>query len=202
MNELRFPSSGQTAAGTLVFVALCALSCNETNSDAGVGSLPNPGGVGDTSNQYRQQAQLGGQYIGEIRIVGNGWQATRPSQQISLTFFAGGLSGVRQFELVLEPMPSSAFELTDASFAIEPPFTTFGSGVEVDEGNRLRIGGATFGEDIEGDRTLGTLQLATSKSFNSFSQARIAVLLLSLGPRFDLRETYEAGELSLGVVVN
>ncbi len=200
MNEPRFPSSGQTASGALLFVALCALNCGDADPDAG-GGVTIPGG-GDTSIQYRQRAELDGQYIGEIRIVGNGWQATRPSQQISLTFLAAGLSGVRQFELVLEPLPSSAFELTGASFAVGEPFTTFGSGVEVDEGNHVRIGGATFSEDVEGDHTLGTLRLATSESFNSLTRARITVLLLSLGPRSERRDIYEASELSLGVVVN
>lgn len=191
----------------LAVVGACFLlfyGCSDDDPDIGGSTVLLPGvgvGVGDTDN-LRQQVSLDDRYIGELRIEGDSWKATGPRQEISLTFAASGLASVRQVELLLEPSPDSAFDLSTAVFEPVAPLVTLPPGAEIAGNNQLRIGAATLTVDLAGNRILGTLTLKTSSSFNAFVRAHITVRLLSVGPGVSQRDTYEAGELNLGVIVN
>ena len=152
--------------------------------------------------EYRQQAELDGRFVTGISIVGDTWKAWGPHQDVGLTFEVEGLSQVRQFELIVQPSPASAFDLSSAAFALASPPWTISPGVQVLENNRLRIGGASLGHSVDGTQRLGSLTLKTSGSFSSLSQARIGVLLFSIGPDSQERDNFGAGELNLGVNVD
>ena len=187
-------------AALLIAVA-CTFSCGDVESD-GAAKDPSVREPGKGEDDFRQLAALSGRYIGEISIVGDEWRAAGPGREISLTFHAGQLSQVRQFEIVIELFPADAFNTASATFAALPPFATFGSGVDASEDHQIRAGGATFGVDVNGDHTLGTLRLMTSDLFHSETAAQIRVRLLSLGPRSDQRDAFPADQLNLGVRVN
>ena len=194
------PTSMLSHAALLIAVA-CTFSCGHGESD-GAAKDPAVREAGKGEDDLRQVAALSGRYIGEISIVGDEWRGAGPDREISLTFHAGQLSHVRQFEIVLELFPADAFNFASATFAALPPFTTFGSGVDTSEDHQIRAGGATFGVDVNGDHTLGTLRLMTSDLFDSETAAQIRVRLLSLGPRSDQRDSFPADQLNLGVRVN
>ena len=177
-----------------VLLAVSALAANAFSLHAR--------GETEGTSEPRQQVRLDGQYIAEIRIEGDSWQASGPQQEIALTFAASGLSSFRQLELILKLSPPSAFDLASAAFEPVAPLVTLPPGVEVSDGTQLRAGAASLTQDLVGDRILGTLTLTTSSSFNALTRAQIDVVLLSVGPRVLERETYEAQQLNLGVVVN
>jgi len=186
---------------------LTSAACSDADPGPGSGdtsSLPTPAGLTDpaAAMEYRQQAELDGRFVTGINIVGDTWTARGPHQDVTLTFEAVGLSQVRQFELIVQPSPASAFDLSNAAFALATPPWTFSPGVQVLEDNSLRLGGASLGYSVDGTQHLGSLTLKTSGSFNSLSQARIGVLLFSIGPSSQERDNFEAGELNLGVKVD
>ena len=185
--------AGRMHCAALLVAFSCALSCGKREADdASGGSVP----------EATVARALGGRYIDELSLVGDSWHASGPAQQIALTFHTRQLSQVRQFEIVLEPVPADAFDFSSAVFTAAQPFSTFGSGVDAGRPGQLRIGGATFGGNVSGDHTLGTLRMLTGDSFSSEIAARINVRLLSLGPRSDQREVFEGDKLDLGVDVN
>ena len=186
------------AIGSFAWVFL--LHCGGTEPD-GISNPPQTAaGAGDSG--LRQNVELGGTYAGEILIEGNEWKTTSGGREVALLFSGRELKNVRQVELILEPVPASAFDLDSAAFAPEDPFITFGNGVEPLGGGRLRIGGASVSKTIEGYQQFGTFTVRTGGGFNSGTKARIEVSFLSLGPSSSDREEYHREELRFGVVVN
>jgi hypothetical protein len=194
-------TTGMLSYAALLIAVACSFSCGDVESN-GAAQDPTVREAGKGEDDWGQVADLSGRYIGEISIVGDEWRAAGPGREISLTFHAGQLSHVRQFEIVLELFPADAFNFASATFAALPPFATFGSGVDTTEDHQIRAGGATFGVDVNGDHALGTLRLMTSDLFHSETAAQIRVRLLSLGPRSDQRDSFPADQLNLGVRVN
>lgn len=194
------------------FIALgCALllsvACSDADPSPGsadASKLPTPPGLtGDPADtEYRQEAALEGRFITGIKIVGDAWKASGPHQDVSLTFEAHGLSEARQFELIVQPSPADAFDLSSAAFALASPPWTFSPGIQVLEDNGVRLGGASLGFSVEDTQLLGTLTLKTSRSYNSLTEARLGVVLLSIGPSSQERDSFGAAELNLGVSVD
>ena len=182
------------------FACVFLLHCGGTEPD-GISNPPQTStGAGDSG--LRQSVELSGSYAGEILIEGDDWKATSGGREVELLFSGRELMNIRQVELILEPVPPSAFDLDSAVFAPQDPFITFGNGVEPLDGGRLRIGGASVSETIEGYQQFGTFTVRTSQDFNSGTKARIEVSFLSLGPSSSDREEYHKEELRFGVVVN
>lgn len=185
--------------------ALAALvGFSACTDDTASGPDPAPGSAtppGSTA-ALRQSADLAGAYLKLLRITGDGWKATGGGQELTLTFEADGLDQVRQFELIVQPDPASAFDLDGAVFAPKQPFVTpFASGIELNGAN-MRFGGASLARAVSGNVTLGTLTLRTASTFSAFTQARLVVTLLSVGPSSSQRERYDGNALRLGVSVN
>lgn len=198
-----FARAGSWRAATAFLAAALLLFHGCSDSDPNAGASPVlPPGDGDAGDNLQQLVRLDGRYIAEFRIEGDSWTATGPQQEIALTFAATGLSSVRQLELLLEPSPASAFDLSSAVFEPTAPLVTLPPGTELAGDNQLRVGAATLTDDLVGSRVLGTLTLKTSTSFNAFVRAHIGIRLLSLGPGVSQRDSYGAAELNLGVVVN
>ena len=180
--------------------ALAAIAGLSACSDEdGGGNIPDPGDVtGPGSQALRQQATLSGPYAGGVRIVANGLDASGPGQEVSLAFELDDADQVRQFDLIVEADPPSAFDMASAVAAVQQPFVTpLPTGVQVDGGS-LRVIGASLTTSGTGTQALATLRLPTSSSFGTFSRARLVVTLLSIGPASAQRDEY--GEsLRLGV---
>ena len=192
------------ALGSAVLVSV---ACSDADPNLGAGDttkLPTPSGLTNSVDrkEYRQRADLEGRFVTGIEIVGEEWKAGGPNLEVSLILEASGLSQARQFELLLQPSPASAFDPASASFALAVPPWTFSPGTQVSEDGKVRVGGASLGYDVEGTQRLGTLTLRTSGSFSSASQASISVLLFSIGPSSQERDNFEAGDLNLGVNVD
>jgi hypothetical protein len=180
------------------FMGLSACS-----DDGGNDAVPNAGDVAGptTTVELRQTASLSGGYASQIRIDGEGWPANTSAQDLTLTFVMQAMTGVRQFELRIEPEPASAFDVAGAVFAATQPFVTpFASGIQL-EGDVMRMGGASLSGGVDGVATLGTLTIRTSNNFNAFTDARLVVTLLSIGPSSSDRDEYQTGTLQLGVNV-
>ena len=176
------------------------LHCGRTEPD-GISNPPQPA-EGTEASGLQKNVALEGSYAGEILIEGDGWKATAGGQEVALLFSGRNLKNIRQVELILEPVPASAFDLDSAAFVPKDPFLTFASGVEPLDGGRLRIGGASVSKTIEGYQQFGTFTVRTSEGFGSETKARIEVNYLSLGPSSSDREEYHKEDLRLGVVVN
>ena len=174
------------------------LPCSEAEAGGAAAS-----GAGKTvaASELRQSVALDGTYASEFLIEGD-WTASSGGQEITLVFSGRDLNDIRQVELILEPIPASAFDLESAVFTPQDPIVTLGSGVEVLEGDLLHLGGASISDPVEGDQQLGTLTLSTSDAFTSGTSAQIEVTLLSLGPSSSDREAYNQDDLALGVVVS
>lgn len=184
---------------------LLAAGCSNDGPNLGVptgGNLPGPGDIGDGAGEegLRQQIRFDGEFMAELRLEGS-WDADGPGQDVTVTFVAEGLTGVKQFEFLVAPSPAGAFDLEGASFATDSPFITLPGGVRREDNGRLRMGGASLANPVDGTHTLGTLTLATSSSYNTFSEARLNVVRVSVGPTSTQRDTYEGDSLRLGVEV-
>ena len=183
-----------------IAIALTAAHCGETNRSSNL-QLPNPApGAGEP--ELNLKAELNGRYIGEISIDGTRWAATGPGQEVALTFDAVDLEQVVQFELIVETEPANLFDFDASSFAPQGPFVTFGSGVEAIGEDRLRFGGANLRSPVAGDRTLGTLFLTTAAGFSASNSAHVRLVFFSIGPSSAERDSYDAEQLNMGVVVN
>ena len=124
------------------------------------------------------------------------------AQNLQLTFQMEDLAEVRQFEVRVQPEPANAFDVDSAVFAGSQPFVTpFASGIQI-SGNVMRMGGASLGTGVSGAASLGTLTIRTSSSFNSFTEARLVVTLLSIGPSSSQRDEYQSETLRLGIDVS
>ena len=177
-----------STATVLSFLLCLLLQCRQ--ADAGA-----------AASELRQSVALDGTYASEFLIEGE-WTASSGGQEITLIFSGRDLNDVRQVELILEPIPASAFDLESAVFTPRDPIVTLGSGVEVIEGDLLHLGGASISDPVEGDQQFGTFTVRTSDAFTSSTSARIEVNLLSLGPSSSDREEYNQENLGLGVVVS
>ena len=151
--------------------------------------------------ELSQSIALDGDYASGFVIGGDAWTASSGGQEVTLVFSGLDLVDVRQLEVILEPVPPSAFDLESAVFKPTEPLVTLGKGVEVIEGDRLRLGGASVTESIEGDQEFGTFTLLTSEGFSG-TGAQLEVTFLSLGPTSDERDEYDQENLGLGVVVS
>ena len=181
------------------FMGLSACSDGDSGN-----AVPNPGDVTGPGSitELRQTARLSGGYASRIRIDGEGWPASTSAQDLRLTFQMEGLAGVRQFEMRVQPEPANAFDIDSAVFAPAQPFVTpFASGIQT-EGDLMRMGGASLGAPVDGSAPLGTLTIRTSSSFNSFTDARLVVTVLSIGPSSSLRDVYQSETLQLGIDVS
>lgn len=191
----------------LRFALAAFLGLSACSDEGGNESLPNPGDVNGpgSSQALRQSVPLNGSFASAIQITGEGWPASTGAQQLVLNFEMEGLAGVRQAELRVRPEPPEAFDLSSAVFAAAQPFVTpFASGIqtEVQDGATvLRMGGASLASAVNDKASLGTLTIRTANSFNSFTDARLVVTSLSLGPSSSQRDSYDAQTLNLGVVV-
>ena len=184
-----------------VVIAVLVLSwvnCGETNRSSNL-QFPSPV---PSEAELNPKAKLNGRYVEEISIDGSRWSSTGPGGNIQLTFNAVGLEQVVQFEFIVETEPASLFNFDASSFAPQGPFVTFGSGIEEVAENRLRFGGANLRSPVAGNRILGTLSLTTSDGFGAASIARIRVVFFSIGPSSSDRDSYDADQLKMGVVVN
>lgn len=176
--------------GTLVLAA-ALLSCNSTVGEgtkaAGSRQPLLSGGSGT-------EARLDGPYVKTLQLT----QALE-GDGLSLLVEAGGMAGVRQFELTLALEPAEAFDLTTASFSPEKPFITMGSGVQITPEKTLRLGGAFLdASGYTGDGELGTFRLTKSPVT---TQARIRILHFSAGPSSSERDTYTEQQLNLSLSV-
>ena len=154
------------------------------------------------ASELTQSVALDGDYASEFVIGGDTWSASSGGQEVTLLFSGRDLKDVRQLEVIIEPVPPSAFDLESAVFTPTEPLVTLGKGVEVIEGDRLRLGGASVTESIEGDQEFGTFTLLTSDGFTSGTSAQLEVTFLSLGPNSNDRDEYDQESLGLGVVVS
>jgi hypothetical protein len=182
-----------------VVLGLSACSDDGGNDAAGpdVGET-DPGAV----TELRQSASLTGEFAGKISIDGQGWPANTSAQKLTINFHMEALAGVRQFELLITPVPANAFEISSAVFAATQPFQELpaNNGIQV-EGEAMRMGGAIFGNNIDGNATLGTFTIRTSSNFNAFTNAQLVVSLLEIGPSSSQRDRYESETLQLGIDV-
>ena len=153
------------------------------------------------ASDLTQSVALDGDYASEF-VIGGDWTASSGGQEVTLLFSGRDLKDVRQLEVIIEPVPPSAFDLESAVFTPTEPLVTLGKGVEVIEGDRLRLGGASVTESIEGDQEFGTFTLLTSDGFTSGTSAQLEVTFLSLGPNSNDRDEYDQENLGLGVVVS
>jgi len=199
-----FPTRIDSLRSAAVFFrfALAAFMGLSACSDTGDGDpVPNPADITGpgTVTELRQIATLSGGYAGQIRIVGDGWPASSSAQELTLTFQMEGLAGVRQFELRVQPEPSSAFDVSGAVFAPTQPFVTpFASGIQM-EGSVMRMGGASLSGAVDGLASLGSLTIHTASTFNN--SARLVVTLISIGPSSSERDEFTIFGPQLGIEV-
>lgn len=173
-------------------------------SDDGGDTVPNAGDVTGpgTVTTLRQAATLSGGYANRISLGGEGWPVSSGAQEMTITFQMDGMAGVGQFEMRVTPEPANAFDVDGAVFAAAQPFVTpFASGIQI-EGGAMRMGGASLGSGVDGTASLGTLTIRTSSSFNSFTNARLVISALSVGPSSSQRDGYESDILRLGIDVS
>ena len=187
-------------AAVFSFLLCFLLQCNKAEPDVANLTLHGAGKAAAAS-ELRQSVVLDGAYASEFLIEGD-WTAASGGQEVRLVFSGQDLNEVKQIELILELVPADAFDLESAMFQPEDPFLTFGSGVEAIDGGRLRLGGASVSDPMEGNQQFGTFSLSTSEDFNPKASAQIAVAFLSLGPSSTDREEYNQEDLGLGVVVS
>ena len=154
------------------------------------------------ASELSQSVALDGEYASEFVIGGDAWTASSGGQEVTLLFSGRDLKGVRQLEVIIEPVPPSAFDLESAAFKPTEPLVTLGKGVEVIDGDRLRLGGASVTDSIDGDQEFGTFTMLTSDGFTSGTGAHLEVTFLSLGPNSNDRDEYDQENLGLGVVVS
>ena len=185
-----------------VFSFLCCFLLQYSQAEADVANQPPPGaGKTVAASELRQSVALDGAYASEFLIEGD-WSASSGGQEVTLIFSGRDLDNVRQIELILEPTPASAFDLESAVFTSLDPIVTLGRGLEVIEGDRLHLGGASISDPVEGDQRFGTFTVSTSDMFTSRTSAQLEVSFLSLGPNSNDREAYNQEVLGLGVVVS
>ena len=185
----------------LALAAFMGLSA--CSDDGSKDTISNPGGDGAAA-ELRQSATLPGSYANRIRIVGDAWEANGPGQEITLVFELAGISGIRQFDMTVRVEPASAFDLSSAVFT--PPasdlLTPLPNGVQPGDG-QVRVVWAMVDrtEPLPPTHGAGTLTLRTSSSFNAFTQARLVVSALSIGPSATLRDSYTEDNLHLGIAL-
>lgn len=176
------------------------LGCNSTGSqNTKTPSQPPP--AAPSQGPPGSEVRLNGRYVEKLQLQRGDGAASGPQQPLSLKFQASGMVGVRQFELVVALEPVEAFDLAVASFVPEKPFITVGSGVQITPEKQLRIAGLSLGMGRDGEAGLGSLNLQTSATFSATTQARIRVVLFSIGPSSTERDTYSEKELNLGMTV-
>ena len=173
-------------------LALAVLGCNSTVGE-GTKSVGSPQPF--PSQALGTEARLTGPYVKTLQLA-------KGEDNLSLQLQAGGMSGVRQFELIAALEPAGAFNLTASSFAPAKPFITMGSGVQLTPEKTLRLGGAFLdASGYSGDGELGTLHLQARSSLSAATLARIRILYFSAGPSSSERDTYTEQELNLGLSV-
>lgn len=190
----------------LLLAALVLSGCeSDPSKDSGTNgaSVPTlPSHPSSSSSDLGLEATLNGQYARTVRIESATWAANGPGQEISLTFKALGMKGVRQFKLCVQADPTEAFDLASTRFVSRDPF--FVPGIDLPgAAGQVETGAAILGtQRVEGDGLLGTLTLITGPSFAATTKASLRVVLFSIGPTSSSRDEYAAEDLNLGVMVN
>jgi hypothetical protein len=152
--------------------------------------------------QLLDMVDLDGRYIDSMLIAPEGLEDLSPGEEVTITFEATGLAQVRQFEIVVELSPLSAFAVDRSIFRPQRPFISpFASGIEFNEDGTLRLGGASLASAGEGDQSLGTLTLTTTSQLANLSDVTVEVTLISLGPTFSDRDRFEGEDMHLGIAV-
>lgn len=190
---------------TPLLFALILIGCQSDpskDSDNPGRSVPINPSPPSTTEELRLEARLDGRYIQGIQIEPGDWSAIGPGQEIAITFKAQGLQGIGQFDLIMEPRPATRFDMRSSVFVPKPPFVTLPPGVEQQEDGQVRFIGVNFEKSTSGDAELGTLRLRTPADFSTRDPLRLSVVFISMGPTSTQRDSYQAQELQLGIVVN
>lgn len=121
---------------------------------------------------------------------------------IEVALSASGMVGVKQFDVILEVSPASAFDLTASTFLQNAALFTISPGVEFPADGQVKSGAASFGAAADGDGALGTFTLTTSADFTADTEATITVSRVSVGPTSTDRDVFETADLGLSITVN
>ena len=147
----------------------------------------------------RIEADLSGSFAERFRIVAEGIDASGPGQEIILTFEVDGADRLRQFDMMLEAEPASAFDLENAQATVERPFLTPVSNGVLVTGAELQVVGASLTDSVTGTHALGTLRLRTASGYDTSTEVRLVLTKLSLGPNRQERDEYDS---DLGVEIS
>jgi len=187
----------------VLFLAGWLLYCG---GDAGKSS-DNPGQSlpplqSSQQEELKLDARLDGRFVKGLQIQPGDWSAIGPQEDIVITFQATGMSGIGQFDIIMEPAPSTTFDMAASVFTPSRPFVTLDAGVEQQGDGRVRLIGVDFNRSTSGDAVLGTLRLRTRASFSTENELRLRLVFFSMGPSSTERDNYEADDLWMGIVVN
>jgi len=122
-------------------------------------------------------------------------------QTLQVGIDATGLVGAKQFEVVLEVSPASAFNLSSPTFALGGGFTSaIAPGVLSPAAAQVK-GGAAFltGSGVDGASALGTFTLTTAGSF--IGTATVQVVRIAVGSSSTEQDVFATGDLNLSVTV-
>lgn len=123
---------------------------------------------------------------------------------VVVSFAAAGMVNVKQFDIILEVTPASAFDLKATRFVQNSDLFDISPGVEFPDGhsgNQVKIEAARFlSPGASGQGNLGTITLTTSAEFAANMTATIRVVRFSLGPSSATRDVFT--EMTQSVTVN
>ena len=125
-----------------------------------------------------------------------------PAEVVELSVEASGMVEAKQVEVVVELSPADAFDLDNSSFDPGTSPFTLAPGLDRLGGGRVRGGGASVAVAVSGDGSLGTFRFQTAAGFNDRSEASIEVILISIGPSFEIRDAFFAEQLGIRVEIN
>ena len=124
------------------------------------------------------------------------------SESVTLTIFAAGMAGVKQYDIIVQVDPADAFDL-DATVYTPGNVAFLVPGKEVDAAaGTVKIGAANLLGTVDGDEVLGTFAFTTAAGFTTNTEAQITVSRISLGPSSSDRDVFEAADLGLTVALN
>lgn len=194
--------SKSTLAALFLLTALLGGCDEEASTGSRRGALPLPNSPAEPG--LGLQADLGGRYVQSIRIRNGNWSDIGPNEAVRMVLEADGMTETRQFEIDLELDPISAFVIAESSFEPAEPFITFLSGIEPVGSSGVKSGAAylTNTEFVNGDASLGTINLITSPDFDAKTRVTIRVMFFSVGPNSGTRDNFYATDLNMGLIVN
>jgi hypothetical protein len=130
------------------------------------------------------------------------YQNVGPGETIEVSIDASGMVEAKQVEIVIDLSPPEAFDLESSSFDSGASPFTLAPGLDLIGGGRVRGGGASVAVAVNGDGALGTFRIQTSEQFSDRSEATLEVILISIGPSFDVRDEFGAADLGLSIEIN